>query len=438
MLIVFRPRAAQTPHGATRIAVAVFALLSLSMGLGCGTSNPHRELLSEYYWESQNYRYSGGGDDAGAVALRDLGVLYLRTGYPERALDVLTRSLAQDRTDPKRWLYAGVAQELLGRKTAALATYERFLSLTSGSIYTRVMRGRAAWLRDATTTESLVEAARSTDTVQFRAEASGRYAVFPIDCVSDRSQFASIGIGLADLLSYEMESLRNVDMVEPHLVRLAYNAAGEAVNRPGTTRPVWAGRALGAARILGGSCQIASNGTLEIDLVLRDLNSGEVYSVSGTNQIDQIAALEQDLIRDLATQLRIWIPDRENQGIGRRPTLDAFLAYSNGLVSEGNGDYEASYALYSQALANHPSFTLADVRRTEVENRLLARAETPDDFIELVVRLEAIAATDGILDSGITQLESTLGSSFMPGQHGRKLPPGSIGELPTPPNPVRN
>ena len=438
MLTLFRQRPAQTPHGATRIAVAILAILSLSMGLGCGTSNPHRELLSEYYWESQNYRYSGGNDAAGAEAPRDLGVLYLRTGYPEMALDVLTRSLAQDRTDPKRWLYAGIAQELLGRQTAALATYERFLSLTSGSIYTRAMRGRAAWLRDATTTEALVEAARGTDTMQFDAEASGRYAVFPIDCVSDRPQFASLGLGLADLLSYEMESLRNVDMVEPHLVRLAYDAAGEAVSLTGTTRPVWAGRALGAARILGGSCQIASNGNLEIDLVLRDLNSVDVYSVNGTSQVDQIAALEQDLVRELATQLRIWIPDRANQGVGRRPTLDAFMAYSNGLASEGNGDFEASFALYSQALANHPSFTLAEVRRTAVENRLLARAETPDDFIELVVRLEALAARGGVLDSGITQLESTLGSSFVPGQHGRKLPPGSIGELPTPPSPVRN
>ncbi len=418
--------------------VSLLLLLSPMLGLACGTVNPQRESLAEYYWESQNLRFRGGSSAKGAEALRDLGVIYLRTGHYQRAYDVLSRSLVQDRSDPKRWFYAGLAQELLGREDAALSTYERFLSLSSTSIHTRAMRGRAAWLQDAATRDVLYAASLGKDSLRIGEMAVNRYAVFPLECVSDTREYGALGTGLSDIISNDLESLRNVDMIDPDLVRMAYAAAEEAVSRASTSRPVWAGRTLGAARIVGGSCRVDSDEMIEVDLVLRDLVSEEVYSVSGRDRIQNIATLEQSLIRDLATQLRIWIPDREGYTTATLPTFEALILYGNGIVSEDSGALEASLAAYDRALAAHPTFVLADVRRIAVENKLLARSSSQKDLVDLVVRLESADLLSHNLDMRINQLELNVGWSLVPSQDTRKLPPGNIGELPTPPRPVRN
>ncbi|GMQ81595.1 MAG: hypothetical protein BMS9Abin05_1027 [Rhodothermia bacterium] len=418
--------------------VSLLLLLSPMLGLACGTVNPQRESLAEYYWESQNLRFRGGSSTKGAEALRDLGVIYLRTGHYQKAYDVLSRSLVQDRSDPKRWFYAGLAQELLGREDAALSTYERFLSLSSTSIYTRAMRGRAAWLQDAATRDLLYATSRDTDTQRFGELVENRYAVFPLECVSDTPEYKALGTGLSDIISNDLESLRNVDMIDPHLVRMAYAAAEEAVNRAGTSRPVWAGKTLGASRIVGGTCRVDSDETIDVDLILRDLASDEVYSVSGRDRVQNIATLEQSLIRDLATQLRIWIPDREGYTTTTLPTFDALIFYSDGIVSEDSGALETSLAAYDRALAAHPTFVLADVRRIALVNKLLARSTGQDDLVDLVVRLESANYLTYNLDMRINQLGFNVGSTLVPSQDTRKLPPGNLGELPTPPSPVRN
>jgi len=73
-----------------------------------------------------------------------------------------------------------------------------------------------------------------------------------------------------------------------------------------------------------------------------------------------------------------------------------------------------------------------------VENKILARASSKNEFLNLLVHLESSASQDYLLESTLQQLGQNLGMGFIPGQDSRKQPPSNVGELPPPPTPTRN
>ena len=177
--------------------VLILLVVSPMQGLGCAATNPQKESLSEYYWEAQNLRQIADNTPRGTEALRDLGVIYLRTGYFEKGYDALSLSLVRDRSDPKRWFYSGLALELLERPDPALATYERFLSLSSSSIFTRATRGRVAWLRGTRDQEHFEQLLRRETVPSSDSLAPNTYAVFPLDCTTGPNWQGELGLASA-------------------------------------------------------------------------------------------------------------------------------------------------------------------------------------------------------------------------------------------------
>lgn len=416
----------------------VFPFLILMLGLSCRTLSPQREALSEYYWEVQNLRMQAGKASESTQAWRDLGVIYLRTGHFEEADDVLSRAIAQDRSDPKLWFYAGLTQELLDRQEAALATYEQAPMLSATSLYSQAMKGRIAWLQDEQLRRTL-EALLAQDALPPPDRLSpGSYTVFPLVCQGGRAEYADLGKGLSELISRDLDQLRGIDVVEPGSVRKAFERASAMQGRTDMARPVWVGRLLGAGKIVGGTCAISVDDRIEVDLVLRDLIEDRVITVSAQEHLEDVPLLEKNLMDKLIDELRIWLPNRERRIPVTSVSLEALVAYSQGLAREDAGDLEQSAAFYRQALALYPRFTLAAVRTEVVENKILARGADKKDLVDLVVRLESYAVTPYLLDTRLQYLGRSIGSGFIPGQDTRKLPPGNVGELPAPPRPVGN
>ena len=413
-------------------------VVSPMLGLGCGSTNPQQESLSEFYWEVQGLRQKAGNTSTGTEALRDLGVIYLRTGYYQDAYNVLSRSLVQDRSDPKRWFYSGLSLELLERPEAALSTYARFLSLSSASLHTRAMRGRVSWLRSVVDRKQFEDLFARVSLPPTDGLSPDLYAVFPFECVSDSEVFNNVGLGLSEIISGDFEQLRNVEMIDPRSVRLAYQIAGTVQNSSGLSRPAWTGRMLGAGKIIGGTCNISGSERLDIDLIVQDLITDDVIHVSGSELLASADALQKQLVQDAAQQLRIWIPDREGANLNSFPGTEALIAFSDGIASEDAGEIDRSLSSFRTTLELKPSFSLADLHRQRIENMVLARASSKKDLIDLLVHLESSTSQDYLLESTLQQLGLNLGMGFVPGQDSRKQPPSNVGELPPPPTPTRN
>ena len=410
-------------------------LLLSVWGFSCTTAHPKREALSEYHWEVQTLRMEIGTSSTGAQALRDLGVIYLRTGHFEEAQDVLSRALVYERLDPKIWFYQGLAQELIDSTKAALTTYERYPYLSESSVYSRAMQGRIAWLKDARTRLEMA-ASLAQDSIPSSEGLSPKiYAVLPLACASAGDEFSVLGTGLSELLSRDLGQVRGIEIVEPRRVRMALDVVSGPPGRTDVAPHVQVGRLLGAGKIIEGTCRVSRDGRIVVELVHRDLIEEQVISVSGEGRLEDVASLEKKLFDGLLEQLGIFLlnPDRTIQA-----SLEALMAYSQGLTHEEAGQLERAAAFYRRAVAHAPRFVLAAIRQEAVEDKMLAQGADREELLALVYQLESYAATPYLLEARLLNMAGSIGSSYVPGQDNRKLPPGNVGELPAPPRPVDN
>ena len=132
-----------SPH----IKLASTLLFVILLTASCTTLSSQPESLSDYYWEVQQLRLRAGKASGDVEALRDLGIIYLRTGYYEEANEVFTAATELDRANPRLWFYMGLSREMLGDEQGALAVYRQAPTLSNVSIYSKAMKGRMEWLQ---------------------------------------------------------------------------------------------------------------------------------------------------------------------------------------------------------------------------------------------------------------------------------------------------
>ena len=73
----------------------------------------------------QSLRMEANDELRSTRALRELGTIYMKMGLFSEANEALTLAISEDRSDPKVWLYSGLAQELLDNPAEALSRLKR-------------------------------------------------------------------------------------------------------------------------------------------------------------------------------------------------------------------------------------------------------------------------------------------------------------------------
>ena len=199
---------------------------------------------------------------------------------------------------------------------------------------------------------------------------------------------------------------------------------------------VWIAGLLGAGKVVEGSCEIETNDRISIDIFLEDIVANDLIAINAENFLQNMTELERTIMDRLIEGLRVWIPNRERRTPLNGVSLETMLAFSDGLSSEDQGDFDQSIEYYNQALALSPRFVLAEVRLDAVNNKILARGTSPDDLKNLLEYIESLIPTEGLLNSRLSQAGQAMSSGYVPGEDARRLPPGNVGELPAPPSPA--
>lgn len=409
---------------------SILLIAILSLLISCSTISSHQEHLSDYYWEVQSLRWQAGEAKLSAGAWRDLGIIYLRTGEYEKADYVLSRAMDQDRTDSKLWFYAGLTQELLNRKEEALSRYMQAPTLSLHSLYNRAMKGRISRLQDELRFPLLQ---RSEASASETDNSISTFAVRSFFCQGATSDYARLGIGLSELISRNLDQLNDINVVTAQQLRIL-----ERATRTDENIEELAISTYGIQRFVSGTCEITNTNRIRVDLVLRDLNDLQTINISAEQDLERMAVLENTLMNSLTDELQIWIPNRERRLPVTSVGLEALMAFSEGLDFEFEGEMTRSLDSYNQALLLHPSFALAEAKIEGVQNRILARGSGEAELIDLLVRLESYLAAPDLVSARLVNAGNSINSALIPNQDARKLPPGKIGELATPPLPVGN
>jgi hypothetical protein len=124
-----------------------------------------------------------------------------------------------------------------------------------------------------------------------------------------------------------------------------------------------AGKLVRASRVVQGAITQtgARNLTVNAAVVSVATSQQQGRDVQSSDVLDQIFTIEKNIALGLFNELGVRLSAADRAAIEQRPTrsLQAFLAYSNGLVAEDEGRYGDAVRFFDQARSADPGFGAA-------------------------------------------------------------------------------
>jgi TolB-like protein len=308
-------------------------------------------------------------------ALRDLGAIYLRTDRPSQAYDALKKAYSRRPDDPKVLFYLGLASEQVGRREAALDLFSKFDEVPEDSKFRTLMEGRYEWLarkQAERQVQQLVaqERKRPAD-VEDQVDAN-TVAVVPMEYQGGDDQYQPLGRGLAEMFTTDLANVGRLKVVERVRLQAILDelelARSEYVDQSTAPR---VGRLLGAGRVVGGSYLVADE-EVRLQVTLANVATGERIPQLDRQRssLDDLFDLQKEVTFSIVDQLGVELTAQERAAIQEVPTqnLQAFLAYSRGLMAEDRGNYGLAAQYYQQAQQIDPNFEQAAQRSQKAES----------------------------------------------------------------------
>jgi TolB-like protein len=202
-------------------------------------------------------------------------------------------------------------------------------------------------------------------------------AVLPLRFSGNDSSLVPLERGLAALMVADLSVSKELTVLERERVQALLDEV--ALNQSGrvdSATSVRAGRMLAAGRMVQGGLIQLPNRALRIDAAVIDVPTSQaVGNPQGENRLEQIFVLEKQIVYQIFDALGVRLTAAEREQIDQRPTrsLQAFLAYSSGLLAEDNGNLDLASRYFGDAVRIDPSFSAAAAQRQQVD---AARAGT--------------------------------------------------------------
>ena len=300
-------------------------------------------------------------------ALRAVGLKLYELGRFQESRPVLDQAQQLAPKDGIVALFSGMAAEQVKDFPAAKTAYSKYLEVGK----TKKVRDQISARLVAMAKEELKEQARQAvvnEQALRGAQASGTtVAVLPFRCSCADTALLPLERGMADLVVSDLSRSSAIRVLERDRmqaiadeIRLAQSAQVDA----GTAAR--AGKLIAAGRILNGQI-LQSAGAQRMDLTgsVVNTNTSNIESnPSAEGTINALFDLEKTFVLSVFQQLGVVLTVAERQQFETRrvPSLQAFLAYSRGLMAEDAGRMDDAIRLFESARTLDPGFSQALVR----------------------------------------------------------------------------
>lgn len=305
------------------------------------------------------------------ATLRALGVAYYRAERYADARPVLQRARELDPKDGVAALYFGMTAEKLNDMTAAKEAYSSYLRHGRTSRVRNQLRARLAAVQRAELAQSAREAIANEARLAATPGSPTTVAVFPLRFSGADSSLVPLERGIAALMVTDLGQVRALTVLERERVQaLMDEVTLSQSSRADSTTAVRSGRMLAAGRVIQGSITQLPNRSLRLDAAVVDVpTSSALRSAQGEDRLEQIFALEKAIVLQVIEVLGVRVTAEERARIEERPTrsLQAFLAYSSGLLAEDNGNLDLASRFYNDAVRIDPGFGAAAASRSSVD-----------------------------------------------------------------------
>lgn len=328
------------------------------LGAGCG-GPPGPGPVSPSELEALEQEAARAADSPDV--LNRIGVRMVEAGRFGRARDLLTASLGLKPSFTAA-VYLGQAFEGLRRFADAETAYRTGLSLDlSGDQRRELDRLLVRLSRTQLAEEARAAVAREAQIAQ-EAPTPGTIAVLPLRYVGTDQRLAPLGTGVAQLILTDLGKIAGLTLVErERVVALLDEMTMAEEGRVDPVTAVRSGRLLRAERVVVGLVRETPGGVQLEASVYRTVDAIEEARGMAEARVEQLFALQKDVVLDLVGQLGLALSPAEQRALSERPTADlqAFLAFSEGLVAQDRGDFRAAGGHFALASGRDPSFAQA-------------------------------------------------------------------------------
>ena len=373
------------------LALTLFAFAATPLGAQRGT-DPIAKLEAARARSPQN-----------VGALRGLGIAYYKAKRFADARTVLDQARRIDPKDGLSALYAGLSAEALGDLTNAKAAYTSYLANGKTRKVVNDIRGRLVALGRAEAIASAKSSVANEATISRTPGSPLTIAVPPLTFSGTDSSLKPLERGMADLLITDLSRSARLTVVErDRMQALADEIQLSQSGRVDSSSAVRAGKLIQAGTLVNGLILAPNASRITLDARLVSVGTGAFSAPSTVNgTLDALFASEKLLVFQIFDKLGVVLTPAERQLVDRRPTtnLNAFLAYSRGLMASDDGRFQDAARFFESARSLDPGFGAA-----------AARAQAAQ---AAVVSAQVSAAT----------IESNLGS----GEEGRTVTAASNG-----------
>jgi TolB-like protein len=344
----------------------VGATAVLVLGAGCATVQPTPQVAIPRL-EAQRAK-----SPKSVEVMRALGIQYYKAQRYTDARTVLGEAAAEAPKDGVVALYLGMSAEAMGDLPAAKTAYSSYLKVGRTQRVRRQLEGRLAAMQRRELQEAAKAAVQREAALSATPGPRNTVAVMPFRFSGADSTLRPLERGFADLLTTDLSRVKAVTVVdrsrlEAILDEIKLNQTG-AVD---STTAVRAGKLIQAGTLVQGS--LLQNGDkLRTDAALVSVASSgiDIRGANDEQNLDRLFDMEKKVTLGLVTALGVVITTAERNAIEQRPTksLQAFLAYSQGLTYEDQGRFDDASRAYANAARIDPGFGVAQQKSVATAN----------------------------------------------------------------------
>lgn len=299
-------------------------------------------------------------------------------------------------------LIQGQCLESEGRLAEAVDVYVGYLRLYPGVEGADAVRGRHLLAGRALALMEARDALAREEELATEPAPPGTVAILPVAVLGDvEAEYSGLSSALAQMLVSDLSLLGDLRLVE----RARIDAVlGElALSESGRVDPATAsrvGRLVRAAEMVQGALVVDPS---EVRL------EATVVGEGGAREVDPGASGDLRALLDLEKQLALALADRfsgpltpaeERLILDNGPgSVDAFLAWADGLILEEAGDFNGAAEAYRRAVGLDPGFIDAEERARRAASAVTVIGRSPTEVVGL--GQTASRAVSGVSNPGL-------------------------------------
>ena len=344
----------------------VGATAGLLLGTGCSTVQPTPQVAI------MRLEAKRAASPKSVEVLRALGIQYYKAERYADARTTLTEAATLAPKDGVIALYLGLSAEAMNDLPAAKAAYSSYLKVGRTQRVRRQLEGRLAAMQRRELRDAAKAAVQREATLSATPGDKFTLAVMPFKFSGTDSTYQPLERGFADLLATDLSRVKSLTVVERTRLQAILDeiklAQSDAVD---STTAVRAGKLIQAGTLVQGSL-LLNGEKLRTDAALVAVaTSGiDVRGATDEQNIDKLFDTEKKIALGLIQALGVPITTAERDLIEQRPTksLQAFLAYSQGLAFEDQGRYDDASRAFANAARIDPGFGVAQQKSQQTAN----------------------------------------------------------------------